>query len=123
MRKDPLELSKSALAEYYEETLEAFKAYGILDVPDVPLGSPPKMKLCIDCKWHKVVEEDVMPFGFLFWLPWEDKTKDVYQTETHSCHRREQDPLFGETWPIMEYCLKERKTGGCGPDGKYWEAK
>jgi hypothetical protein len=81
------------------------------------------MKFCIDCKNYRVETRELMPIGFMFWLPWEDKTKGVYHTEEDFCVRNEQEPIHGETWPIYVRCLKERKTGGCGPDGLFWEAK
>ena len=118
MRKDPLELSESARDEYYEETLEAFKAYGIL--PDVPLGSPPKMKLCIDCKWHKMEVLDIDFPGHLLYLPWEKRP--WAQEEVCWCLRKTINPVDGFEFSLHRVCRQERETG-CGPDGKYWEAK
>ena len=108
MRKDPPELSREALAEYYEETLEAFKAYGIL--PSVPLGSPPKMKLCIDCKWYELRTGNLM--------------FSIVPVKTKLCMRPITSVVDGKNAPRWVECELERiNPFECGPDGKYWEAK
>lgn len=71
------------------------------------------MKLCIECKHHKMREELQTLPGAL----------GEYHTEWHLCWvlKGQKHPVVGGEMTVIE--CSNMRLGPCGLDGKFWELK